>query len=108
MPKIESFISKYNWKRTNISSGKDGWETFDKNTSKYIYIYLYIFVIPSKDAKILEFNQYWQSDKIPSIIYADLESLIKEKDRCENNSEKSSAAKIDEHIQIFNVYDIDV
>ena len=56
----------------------------------------------------MEFNQYWQSDKIPSIIYADLESLIKDKDRCENNSEKSSVAKIDEHIQIFNVYDMGV
>ena len=27
--------------------------------------------------KILEFNQYQESDKIPFIIYANLESLIK-------------------------------
>ena len=29
------------------------------------------------DTKILEFNQYPKSQKKPSIIYADLESLIK-------------------------------
>ena len=33
--------------------------------------------MPSKDTKMLEFNQYRKSDKIPSIVYADLESLIK-------------------------------
>ena len=34
-------------------------------------------VMPSKDTEILQFNQYQKSDKISSIIYADLESLIK-------------------------------
>ena len=33
--------------------------------------------MPSEDTKILEFNQYRKSDKIPSVAYADLESLIK-------------------------------
>ena len=32
------------------------------------------FVMPSKDAQILVFNQSQKSDKTPSIIYADLES----------------------------------
>ena len=31
---------------------------------------------------------------MPYIIYADIESLIKKIDGCENNSEKSSATKI--------------
>ena len=31
--------------------------------------------MPSEDTKILEFNQYRESDKAPFIIYADLESL---------------------------------
>ena len=41
-----------------------------------------------RDAKIFELNQYRISDKKPSIIYADLESLIKRIDGCKNNFEK--------------------
>ena len=37
-------------------------------------------------------------DKMPYIIYADMESLTKEKDRCANNSENSSTKKVGEHI----------
>ena len=32
--------------------------------------------MPSKDTKMLEFNQYQKSDKAPFIIYADLECII--------------------------------
>ena len=52
----------------------------------------------SKDTKILEFNQYWKSDRTSSIIYADLESLIKRTDGCNYNSEKSSTTKVGKHI----------
>ena len=38
--------------------------------------------MPSKDTKILEFNQYQKSDKAPFIIYADLECVIEKIDRC--------------------------
>ena len=48
--------------------------------------------------KILEFNRYKKSDKIPHIIYADIESLIKKINGCANNPEKSSTIKIGEHI----------
>ena len=34
-------------------------------------------VMPSQKDKILEFKQYMKSDKMPYIIYADIESLIK-------------------------------
>ena len=34
-------------------------------------------VVPSGKDKILEFNQYMKSNKMPYIIYADMESLIK-------------------------------
>ena len=54
--------------------------------------------MPSKDTKILELNQYQKSDKIASIIYADLKSLIKKVDGCRNNPEKLSSTKIGEHI----------
>ena len=35
--------------------------------------------MPSEIDSILEFNQYMKSDKMPYIIYADDESLIKKK-----------------------------
>ena len=34
----------------------------------------------SEGTKILKVIQYWKSDKLPSIIYADLEFLIKNVD----------------------------
>ena len=52
----------------------------------------------SEKDKILEFNQYVKSDKMPHIIYADIESLIRKTDGCENNLGNSSTTKIDEHI----------
>ena len=52
---------------------------------------------PEKD-NILEFNQYMMSDKMPYIIYADIESLIYKIDGCGNNPTNSSATKIGEHI----------
>ena len=54
--------------------------------------------MPSEDTKILEFNQYQKFDKVPFIIYADIECLIKKIDGCENNPEKSFTAKVSEHI----------
>ena len=55
-------------------------------------------VMPSEKDNILEFNQYMESDKMPYIIYADIESLIKKIDGFANNPENSSATKIGEHI----------
>ena len=52
--------------------------------------------MPSDDTKILEFNQYQKS--APFIIYADLECKIKKIHECKNNPEKSSRAKVSEHI----------
>ena len=45
-------------------------------------------VMPSEDTKILQFNQYLVSDKMPYIIYAEyfFESMIKGIDRCKNSS----------------------
>ena len=39
-----------------------------------------------------------KSDKMPCIIYADIESLIIKKDGCLNNPEMSSTTKLREHI----------
>ena len=46
---------------------------------------------------MLEFK-YMKPNKMPYIIYADLECLIKKIDGCENNPEKSSTRKIGKHI----------
>ena len=54
--------------------------------------------MPSKDTKILEFNQYQKSDKAPFITYADLESKIEKIDGCKNNPENSSTTKVRKHI----------
>ena len=55
-------------------------------------------VMPSEKDNILEFNQCMKSDKMPYIIYADIESLIRKIDGCANNLEISSTIKIGEHI----------
>ena len=52
----------------------------------------------SEDTKILEFNQYQKSDKVPFIVYTDLECIIKKTDGCKNNPENSSTTKVTEHI----------
>ena len=55
-------------------------------------------VVSLEKDNALEFNQNMKSDKMPYIIYADNESLIKKIDGCANNPEKSSTIKIGEHI----------
>ena len=52
----------------------------------------------SEDTNILEFNQYQKLDKVPFIIYADLECLIERMDGCKNNSKSSSTTKVGEHV----------
>ena len=54
--------------------------------------------MPFEDTNILKFKKYCKSGKKPSIIYADLESLIKRIDGCKNNSEKLSTTKVVEYI----------
>ena len=50
-------------------------------------------------------KDYVKSDKMLYIIYADIESLTRKIDGCENNLEKSSTKKIGTYSkQIFNVY----
>ena len=54
--------------------------------------------MPSKNTKILEFNQYQKSDKVPFIIYPDLECLIENIDGSKNNPGNSSTTKVSEYI----------
>ena len=57
--------------------------------------------MPSKDTKMLEFNQYQKFDEALFIIYADLECIIEKIDGCKNNPENSSTTKVSEHIPSF-------
>ena len=68
-------------------------------TKKYVKIKMEFcgIVMPSEKDKILELKQCLKSDKMPYIIYADIESLILKIDGCANNPEKSSTTKIGEH-----------
>ena len=54
--------------------------------------------MPSKNNKVLEFNQYHKSVTVPFIIYADLECLIEKISGCKSNSEDSSTTTVGEHI----------
>ena len=62
-----------------------------------IKIFCGVVMPPEKD-KTLEFNQYMKSDENQYIIYADIESLIKNIDGCANNPENSDFWAFD-HIQ---------
>ena len=53
-------------------------------------------VMPSEKNNILEFNQYINSDKMPYIIYAEIDSLIKKNRWMCKQSRKPSATKIGE------------
>ena len=54
--------------------------------------------MPSENTNISEFNQCQISDKTPSVIYADLESLINRLDGCKIKPEKLSTRE-----QVFHV-----
>ena len=49
--------------------------------------------MPSEENNILEFNQYMNPDKMPYIIYADMESLINKIDEYANNPENLQQQK---------------
>ena len=50
--------------------------------------------MPSKDTKMLEFNQYQKLDQASFIIYADLKWIIEKIHGCANNPEKSSRTEL--------------
>ena len=54
--------------------------------------------MPSEDTKTSEINQYQKADKVPFIIYADLECLIEKIDECKNNPQNSFITKVSKHI----------
>ena len=68
--------------------------------------------LPSDNTKILEFSQYQKSDKVPFIIYADLQCIIVN-GWCQNNPENSSTTRLSKQtcsislsISIENKHDV--
>ena len=54
--------------------------------------------MPKEDNKVLTYKHGEKSMKVPFTIYADLGSLLKKMNICDNNPEKSSATKINKYI----------
>ena len=53
--------------------------------------------MPTKDNNIIKYNQGEKSIKMPFTIYADLECLLEKMSTCQNNPNKSSTTKINNH-----------
>ena len=53
--------------------------------------------MPNEDNKIIKYNQGEKSIKLPFIIYANLECLLKKMSTSYNNPEESSITKINKH-----------
>ena len=54
--------------------------------------------MPFNDNNLIKYNQGEKSLKLPFVIYADLECLLKKIDTCQNNPDLSSTTKINQHI----------
>ena len=75
-------------------------ETFKKH-EKVCKDHDYCYVkMPDEDKKILKYNTGEKSLKVPFIIYADLEFLLRKIDTCQNDPKKSFTEKIAKHIYL--------
>ena len=54
--------------------------------------------MPTKNNNIIKYNHGEKSMKVPFVIYADLECLLKKMSTCINNPNESSTTKINKHI----------
>ena len=65
-------------------------------------------VMPSEKDKILEFKHYMKSDKMPYIIYAGIEPLIKKRDEYENEKIFNNKNRWGYSLWIFNVNNLGI
>ena len=54
--------------------------------------------MPTKDNNLIKYNQGEKSIKLPFVIYADLECLLKKMSTCQNNPNELSTTEINKHI----------
>ena len=60
--------------------------------------------MPEKGSKII-FKNHWRSEKVPFIIYADMESILKPIEKCDSDPEKKYTQKYQKHEPIsFSYY----
>ena len=68
-------------------------ETLEKHKKiRKDHDYCYV-KMPDEDRKILKYNPGGKSLKVPFIIYADLECMLRKIDTCQNDPKKSSTEK---------------
>ena len=61
--------------------------------------------MPSNSNNLIRYNQGDKSLKLPFIIYADLECLLKKISTCKNNPDLSSTSKINQHVHSgYSIY----
>ena len=53
--------------------------------------------MPIKDNNTIKYNQGEESIKVPFVVYADLECLLKKMSTCQNNPKESSTTEINKH-----------
>ena len=53
--------------------------------------------MPTKDNNIIKYKQGEKSIKLPFVVYADLECLLKKMSTCQNNPNESSTTEINKH-----------
>ena len=53
--------------------------------------------MPTKDNNTIKYNQGEESIKLPFVVYADLECLLKKMSTCQNNPKESSTTEINKH-----------
>ena len=75
------------------------------NHKEYCYAYECVKTIMPEKGTLLNFKNFPHSEKVPFIIYADLEALIKEMQNCDPNPQKSYTKKYQKHEAIsFSYY----
>ena len=75
------------------------------NHKEYCYAYECVKTIMPEKGTMLNFKNFPHSEKVPFIIYADLEALIKEMQNCDPNPQKSYTKKYQKHEAIsFSYY----
>ena len=82
-------LNCFHWYRT-----KNKLEAHKKICENHDYCHV---EMPTKDNNIIKYNQGEKSIKLPYVVHADLECLLKKMSTCQNNPRESSTTKINKH-----------
>ena len=88
----------------NCLSGYQTKQALDKH-KEYCYNNECVKTIMPEKGTFLRFKNFLHSEKVPFIVYADMESLIKNMDNCDPNPKNSYTKKYQKHEPIsFSYY----